>query len=183
LGVTDPRGFGAQPPASTQAGSSFTVTVRVQDKNGNVVTTGAGSTASVTVAIGTNPSSGTLSGTLTQTAVSGVATFNNLSINKAGNGYTLTASSTVSGVSLISATSNSFNITTGAASKLVFGQQPTNAQAGASITPAPTVQVQDASGNLITTSEASITIAIGVNPGGTLNGTTTVSASGGIATF
>ena len=47
--------------------------------------------SSVTLAIGTNPGSGTLSGTVTVAAVNGVATFSNLSINKAGTGYTLTA--------------------------------------------------------------------------------------------
>ena len=44
------------------------------------------------MAIGTNPGGGTLSGTNPVAAVSGVATFANLSIDKAGNGYTLTAS-------------------------------------------------------------------------------------------
>ena len=61
----------------------------VEDANGNLVTT---DTSSVTIAIGTNPGSGTLGGTLTVAAVNGVATFSNLSINKAGTGYTLTAS-------------------------------------------------------------------------------------------
>ena len=46
------------------------------------------------MAIGTNPSSGTLAGTLTVNAVAGVATFANLSINAAGSGYTLGASAT-----------------------------------------------------------------------------------------
>ena len=41
------------------------------------------------MAIGTNPGGGTLSGTTTVAAVAGVATFSNLSINKAGTGYTL----------------------------------------------------------------------------------------------
>src|SRR5439155_1634186 len=128
-----------------------------QDAGGNVVT---GSTASVTVAIGTNPSSGTLSGTATVSAVNGVATFSNLSIDKAGTGYTLTASST----GLTGATSTAFNITVGAATKLAFGTQPSNTAAGTSISPAVTVQVQDAGGNLVTTSTASITVAIGTNP-------------------
>src|SRR5438034_9460740 len=60
----------------------------------------------ITVAIGTNPASGTLSGTTTVAAVNGVATFANLSINNRGSGYTLTASATT----LTGATSNSFNI-------------------------------------------------------------------------
>src|SRR5438132_1064278 len=170
--------FGTQPSNATAA-SSITpaVTVQVQDAGGNVVT---GSTASVTVAIGTNPSSGTLSGTATVSAVSGVATLSNLSIDKAGTGYTLTASST----GLTGATSTAFNITVGAATKLAFGTQPSNTAAAASISPAVTLQVQDAGGNLVTTSTASITVAIGTNPGsGTLSGTTTVTASGGVATF
>jgi uncharacterized Zn-binding protein involved in type VI secretion len=58
------------------------------------------------MAILTNPGGGTLSGTTTQTAVNGVATFNNLSINNTGNGYTLRATSS----GLTQANSNSFNI-------------------------------------------------------------------------
>ena len=66
------------------------------------------------MAIGTNPGGSTLSGTNPVAAASGVATFNNLSLNKSGNGYTLTASA----AGLTSATSNTFNITAGAANKL-----------------------------------------------------------------
>ena len=62
--------------------------VSVEDANGNVVTSDG---SSVTIAIGANPGSGTLGGTLTVAAVNGVATFSDLSINKAGTGYTLTA--------------------------------------------------------------------------------------------
>ena len=68
------------------------------------------STATITIAIGTNPGSGgggTLSGTLTAVASSGVATFSGLSIDKQGNGYTLNATS----AGLSTATSSPFNIT------------------------------------------------------------------------
>jgi hypothetical protein len=64
-------------------------------------------TGGITLAIGAGP--GTLSGTLTQNAVAGAATFNDLSINKIANGYTLTASP-AGGVP--DATSNVFNIDT-----------------------------------------------------------------------
>ena len=47
----------------------------------------------ITVAIGNNPSSGTLAGTLTINTVNGVAVFNNLSIDAIGTGYTLVATS------------------------------------------------------------------------------------------
>ena len=41
------------------------------------------------------------------------------------------------------ATSNSFNITHAAATKLGFGQQPTNVQVSQPISPAVTVRVED----------------------------------------
>src|SRR2546427_4303835 len=173
--------FGQQ-PTNTAAGASISpaVTAQVLDANNNVVTTGTGSTASIVIAIGTNPSGGTLGGTATVTASAGVATFSNLSIDKVGSGYTLAVSNT----GLTGATSSTFNITPGTASKLVFSQQPTNTTAAQTITPAVAVQVQDANGNLVTTSTASITVAIGTNPGGgTLSGTVTQSAAGGVATF
>jgi uncharacterized repeat protein (TIGR01451 family) len=98
-----------QQPNNTIYNQTITpaVTVEIQDASGNRVAT---ATNSVTVAIGTNPAGGTLSGTLTVNAVAGVATFSDLSINNAGIGYTLTASS----AGLTGATSDAFNITTGA---------------------------------------------------------------------
>jgi hypothetical protein len=65
------------------------VAVSVEDANGNVV---GNSTLPVTIALGTNPAQGTLSGTTTVSAVNGIATFSNLSINNLGTGYTLAAS-------------------------------------------------------------------------------------------
>jgi len=47
----------------------------------------------VTIAIGANPASGALSGTTTVKAVHGVAYFRDLSIDRVGEGYTLTATS------------------------------------------------------------------------------------------
>src|SRR5205807_2719 len=61
---------------------------------------------------------------------------------------------------------------------------PGNTVAGVSINPAVTVQVLDQFGNLVTTDMSNVTVAIGTNAGGgTLSGTTTVAAVGGIATF
>jgi hypothetical protein len=62
--------------------------------------------------------------------------------------------------------------------------QPGTVAAGAAITPAVQVSVQDAQGNTVTTATTSITVGIGTNPGsGTLSGTTTVAAVNGTATF
>jgi len=96
-------------PGTVTAGAAISpaVQVTVQDAQGNTVTS---STASITLAIssgtGTGTSGAVLGGTLTGAAVSGVATFNDLTIDKAGTGYTLTATAT----SLTSATSTSFTV-------------------------------------------------------------------------
>ena len=102
-----------QGPTNTAAGATITpaVTVAVEDANGNVET--SDNATQVSLAIGTNPASGTLSGGSAVTVASGVATFPGLSIDTAGTGYTLTASSTPS---YTGATSAAFNITSGTAS-------------------------------------------------------------------
>jgi hypothetical protein len=67
---------------------------------------------SVTVAIASNPSGGTLSGATTMSLVSGMATFANLTIAQTGNGYTIAVTATsVNGVSPTPATSTPFDIT------------------------------------------------------------------------
>jgi hypothetical protein len=95
-----------QHPTNTIAGSHINpaVTVAVEDAYGHTVT---GSNLAITVAIGNNPSGGKLSGTASVNAVKGVATFANLSIDKAGKGYTLK----VSACGVTAATSNCFNVT------------------------------------------------------------------------
>jgi hypothetical protein len=77
-------------PQNTIAGLPLAaVQVAVEDNAGNIVT---GSTATITLAIGTNPGSSTLGGTTSRQVTSGIATFDNLALNNAGTGYTLTAS-------------------------------------------------------------------------------------------
>jgi hypothetical protein len=172
--------FGQQ-PTSTVAGALITpaVTMQVLDANNNLVTTD--STDSITIGIGTNPGSGTLSGTATVPVSNGLASFSSLSINKTGTGYTLTANSN----GLAGATSSAFNITPGAADHLAFAQQPSNATVGATITPAVTVQVLDVNNNLVTTDNTDqVTLALSNNPSGAiLSGTNPVMVSGGLATF
>ncbi len=174
-----------QQPTNTDATVSIApaVTVRVLDANSNVV---ENSSASVAVAIGTNPGSGTLSGTLSQAAVNGVVTFSDLSINKVGTGYQLAASSGA----LTGATSSAFNITVGPATQLVFTQQPTGSTPNVAFPTQPIVQVQDAGGNVKTTgagSGASITLSIASGTGtvGAALACTTnpLGASGGSASF
>src|SRR5207244_3058522 len=111
VGVAAKLAFTTQPGGGT-GGTAWTTqpVVTVQDAGGNTITT---DTSTVTVAILNNPGSGTLGGTVTKTAVAGVASFsgNGLNIDKVGSSYTLTATEG----SLTSATSGSFNITVAAA--------------------------------------------------------------------
>src|SRR5205807_8855999 len=70
------------------------------------------------------------------------------------------------------------------ASQLVFTVQPTSTAAAATITPAVEVTARDAFGNVATGFTGNVTLTIGSNPGGgTLNGTTTVAAAAGVASF
>ncbi len=72
----------------------------------------------------------------------------------------------------------------GVPSQLAFTVQAGDAPVGGAITPAPQVAIQDASGNLVASATNAVTVSLGANPGGgTLLGTTTVDAVGGVATF
>jgi hypothetical protein len=94
-----------QQPTDTAAGQTISpVIVEVVDQFGNVETSDNSDT--ITLSIGVNPSGGTLSGTLTLTVVNGVATLSDLSIDLAGMGYTLHATSG----SLTAADSTAFNV-------------------------------------------------------------------------
>jgi hypothetical protein len=170
--------FGVQPSNAT-AGSPISPAVQVSalDASGNVAT---GYNGTITIALGANPGSTTLSGTLAVSAVNGVATFSNLSLTKASSGYTLTAAAS----GLTGATSTSFNVSAASATVLGFTVQPSNTQTATSISPAVQVTAYDAYGNTATSFGGSMTMAIGHNPsGGTLSGTKTVTASNGVATF
>jgi outer membrane protein assembly factor BamB len=158
------------------------VRVAVEDANGNVVT--SDNATKVSLAIATNPAGGTLSGGSAVTVSSGIATFSGLSVDKAGSGYTLTASSTPS---YSAATSTAFNVAPalGPPSKLAFVQGPSDSAVGATMAPAVRVAVEDANGNVETSDNATnVSLAIATNPaGGTLSGGSAVTVSSGIATF
>jgi hypothetical protein len=174
--------FTAQ-PTNEIAGVNITpsVQVTVQDAFGNTVTSPR---EDITVAIGNNAGGGTLGGTLTvRTGMgTGISTFSNLNINKAGSGYTLTASAT----GLTMATSAGFDITHAAADHLVFTVQPSTTQFNQPITPDIQVEIRDAFDNLVTDGTNAVTLTIGTDPSlgtATLTNGGPVNASGGVATF
>jgi hypothetical protein len=78
-------------------------TVTVQDAFGNTIVS---ATAKITLALGANPSGGVVAGTKSKNASSGIATFDNLTISKPGDAFTLIAS----GSGLTRATSAAFTV-------------------------------------------------------------------------
>src|SRR5512143_575050 len=167
-------------PSSPFQGSAIAPAVQVsaRDAFGNTAT---GFGGSVTIALGANPSSGTLSGTTTTAAVAGLATFPDLRIDSAGTGYTLVASAG----GLTSSTSAPFQVVpVSQFTRLSFTVQPTDVAAGAAIAPAVAVTALDQLGNPATGYTGAVTISLGFNPGGgALTGTTAALAVAGIATF
>jgi hypothetical protein len=162
-------------PLSGTAGEALAVAVSVVDVFGNTTP----STARISVALGANPGGDTLSGTLAVDAVEGVASFGTLSLRKAARGYTLVATAP----ELTGATSAAFAIVPAAPARLLFSVQPSDATAGASITPSVQVRLLDAFDNQ-TLSTDSVTMALEANPGsGRLLGNTTRAASAGVASF
>ncbi|HEX8441662.1 MAG TPA: hypothetical protein VF697_41650, partial [Archangium sp.] len=162
-------------PSNTTAGTDLSVQVAVQDAQGHVV---SDSSATVTLGLAANPAGGVLLGTTTVNATQGVATFS-VHVDKAGNGYALSASAP----GLMDATSNTFDVSPGAPSHLVFTVQPTTNN-GPTLSPAVEVSIQDRLGNTVSGASGTISLALGANPGGgTLSGTTSVATVNGVATF
>ncbi len=166
--------FTSQPTntAATAAinGGSGGVVVTARDAFGNTAST---FTSSVSVAMGANPGSGTLSGTLSHSAVAGVTTFADLSINKAGTGYTLVATSG----SLTQATSATFNITGGTA--VVSAGNGQSGLKGFPLNIAPAVLVRDATNAPIANAPVTFQVVTG---GGSVTGAAAVTDANGIAT-
>lgn len=167
-------------PAVDTAGRPIrpNVVVTVQDQNYQTVTDFTGP---VTMTIRDNPGGGTLSGTLTVNAAAGIATFSNLSIDKAGTGYTIQAS--ISGGTIVTPPSNSFIVVAGPAKQLVFMTPPAGDTAGRAIVPAIQVAAADSFGNP-TSFGGNVTLTLAANPAGArLFGDTSHNAAGGVATF
>lgn len=165
-------------PTATTAGVVFdpAIQVEVQDADGQRV---ADAGIAVTLAIGTNPAGGTLTGTKTVNAINGVASFSGLWIDRAAAGYTLSAAST----GVPAGSSAAFDITPAAAVALAFMTPPSD-----SVTAGEPLGVQvavvDEFGNTVTNATDAVTLALSTAPErGALVGSTTESAIDGVATF
>lgn len=162
-------------PSDAEAGVPIApaIVVEIQDESGGLDDT---ATDNVTLAVtgGAVP----LLGTATRAAVAGVATFNDISIEVMGAGYTLDATA----LDVTSATSDPFNITCGPKAALAFTVQPSDTPAGFDISPAIEVEIQDLFGNVVTTAADDVALEV---TGGVpaLGGTTAQAADAGVATF
>ncbi|HTM84658.1 MAG TPA: Ig-like domain-containing protein, partial [Mycobacterium sp.] len=147
-----------QPSSSAASGVAFPrqPTVQIQDANGNPVSLAG---IAVAAAMASNPGGGALIGNSTATTDgSGLATFQNLGISGPAGNYTVNFS--VPNRSDISGTppSSAITISAGAAARLRFAVQPTSISTGGTITPAVTVEVQDAQGTVVTSATTAVTI-------------------------
>jgi len=162
--------FTSQPStASLSTAISPAIVVTARDIFGNTKTDFTGN---VTLSFATNRYGATLGGTLTVAAVAGVATFSNVTVNRSGSGYALRATAT----GAKPATSSTFDLPT----SLVFTTYPS------SVLPATTftivVTARDNAANTDTAYSGNVTIEKSSGPG-TLSGTLTQTATGGVATF
>ena len=167
-------------PSTTAVGTAISPAVKVKaiDAEGNLVTTFAADIA-LTLA---NANGASLGGITSVAAVNGVATFSNLSVDKIGSAYKLSAASG----SLVTALSGSFIVTPGPAVALVFKVPPANVVKLTAISPPIEVKIVDAQGNTVT--DATNAVALGFySPGFALDagisGNDPVNAVSGVATF
>jgi len=166
----------ASPASVTADGTATsTVTVTLKDANGNGV-----SGKTVTLAKTSGPGAPTISAASGASDGSGVVTFTVRSTTAGAVVFTATDATD----SLTITQTATVTFTAGAANKLAFTTQPVGGASGAVLSTQPVVKVQDAQGNTVTGDNATqVTLAIQSGAGGTLGGTVTVTASGGVATF
>src|SRR5262249_43823779 len=130
-----------QPSATAMAGMAFgqQPVVRIEDALGNVITNDNSTVVTATRSAG----SGTLQGTVTATAVNGVATFANLSHNVATN-----ITIQFSGSNLTNTTSSTISVSVAAADHLsIQTQPPSSATAGVTFATQPVIRIEDQFGN------------------------------------
>ncbi len=168
-----------QPSAAATAGAAFSTqpVIYLEDAYGNLET--GDNTSEVTASLGAG--TGPLEGTTTVTVSGGIATFTNLADDTA---ETITLHFTSVPV-LAAVTSNDVIVSPAAASQLVIQTEPSaSATAGTVFATQPVVYEEDQYGNL-ETGDSTTQVSAQSLPGGSglLQGTTTVTVSGGIATF
>ena len=175
-GVATRLVFSTQPAGAT-GGTAFTTqpVVTAQDAGGNTATSYAG-TVSLSIASG-GAGGATLSG-CSGSLRSGVTTFSGCQIDKVGTNYVLRASD-----GTLSVTSGAFNVTPGAAARLVFSTQPGGAAKNSLLNPQPVVTAFDAGGNVATAYAGTVALTLSTNPTSASLINCVGSLSNGVTTF
>ena len=165
-----------QPSASAMAGQAFAIqpVVYEEDRFGNLETADNTSLVTATLASGAGP----LKGATIAALSGGVATFTNLAYNRA---EAISLSFSSGG---INATSANIVVSPAAASKWVIQTQPSaTATAGEAFATQPVIAEEDKYGNLETGDNSTVVTAALMNGAGHVQGTSSVTVSGGVATF
>src|SRR5262249_44954480 len=116
-GLPDQLVVSAQPQGPVTAGSPFGLTIEVESPSGRLLTDATGT---VTIAMASGPGGAALGGTRTSSIIQGGATFSGLTIDLAGEGYSLMASAP----GIKSVTSSAFDVVPAAPTQLVINAQP-----------------------------------------------------------
>jgi hypothetical protein len=168
------------------AGASTTLEVEVQDALGAV--DASDNTTQITF---TPTSQGQITGVVTGVNISGTGAVGNPRVVQVTAGV---AEVTIENVTietfeiamtndagLANPANDSITTSAGPATKVVFTQDPTSAVAGVNFSPTITASIQDAYSNVV---NSAANVVLSINTGaGVLNGTLTVAAVAGVATF
>jgi hypothetical protein len=147
---------------------TFDVSVAVESSSGSAVTND--NSDKVTLAISNNPGGGALtcassSPGLTASVSDGVAAFTGCNIDKAGRGYTLTATSSTSPSLVPPANARAFDIVAGPPAQLAFISEPVSGVASPNANLGPiTVELQDSDGNPVDTGLSGATVSLASSP-------------------
>jgi hypothetical protein len=166
----------AQPPAAVTAGTAFGFSVMVENSNGSLETNYNGD---VTVAVASDPGGGTLGGSVDVMVQAGIATFSNVTLDRAASGYTLMANAG----GIARATSATITVTPAAATRLVVIADVA-ARVSAGVPFGLIVAVEDIFGNVVTSFSGSVTASLtGGLPRTTLLGKRIATVNEGRAIF
>jgi hypothetical protein len=167
--------FTTQPPTAVTVGVAFAnFSVTIEGSDGTPANNDASDVISIT------PSAGcTVTGASPVTASSNVATFSGVAITSTG-ACTLTAADTSNALTTDTVASNAMTSYATTATKLGFSVEPlSSTTAGATLT-SFSVKVENGAGALASNGSADV---IAITSACTLAGTTTATASSGVATF
>jgi hypothetical protein len=171
-GAADHLTISASSSAANATALATQPLVTIYDASNNVVT---GSNTLVTL----SATGATIGGTYTMNAASGVANFSGNGVKLTGSiGLkTLTASINSGAISV----SRSVQLTVGSATQLAITTAADGARSRQAFDIQPVIEIQDVSGNLLAAETTAIDVTVSAGP--TLDGTASVAAVNGQATF